>query len=775
VPESSDNARSLEETYVPPGTVASDASFPPLPPPRAASDAAPSKLASVESAAGQTIGDYEIVRILGQGGMGVVHLARQKQLDRLVALKVLTAGTLADNETRERFESEARIAAGLRHPNIVQVIELGQSESGPFIAMEYVPGQTLSAFQAGVPLTAIKAANLVHDLALAVQYAHEQGIIHRDLKPANILLGADHRPRITDFGLAKNLQSENGQTRTGEIMGTPAYMAPEQASGATRLLGPSCDVYALGVILYELLTGGPPFRGTDPVATVLAVLSNDPVSVRKLVNTVPRDLDTICLKCLEKQPSQRYASASQLAEDLQRFLDGRPILARPPSMIDRLWKLTRRYPLAASLSLALCIAVVSFLVFAVWKTDQLTRSLAATQQAQQRSERNFRNALEAAQRRIERSGEDPRQLLTEELEFFNSIRHQADTDPTSRYESALAARSAGDVLRKLDQKPQALEAYQEAEFLLKELSGANPATLIYQRDLAGIYNQMGLVQQDDGRLDLAESSLKQGLSVFEELARQDPGDPDFVRQQATVWNNLGVLAGQRMDPQKAEQCFGNAVKLRTALLAEDPRHAEYQSELIDSQSNLATALARQKKLKDATQLLQDVVRRHTELPEALQRRSQTRYSRASAHLNLGGLFDQQGDKAAAIREDSEGIVVLQALSQDYPQVPSYQQATAEAELNLGKVWLSQEKLAESVKLFESAQSRFRSLSKAYPQAPQYQQMVDRLEPGIQQLRDAIKEAAQPPPPQSLPPQSLPPQSPQVTQPMPPKSEQGRQN
>jgi serine/threonine protein kinase len=262
---------------------------------------------------------YEILGELGRGSWGVVYKAQQLSLHRLVALKMILAGSHAGPQHRARFRSEAEAVARLQHPHIVQIYEVGEQEGRPYLSLEFVDGDTLDRKLAGTPLPAQQAAQLVETLARAVQAAHERGIIHRDLKPANVLLTADGTPKITDFGLAKHLDRDAAQTGPDAILGTPCYMAPEQASGKSKEVGPPADIYSLGAILYELLTGRPPFKGPSVLNTLEQVRSVEPVSPSRLQPKLPRDLETICLKCLEKEPRKRYASAGKLAEDLHRF------------------------------------------------------------------------------------------------------------------------------------------------------------------------------------------------------------------------------------------------------------------------------------------------------------------------------------------------------------------------------------------------------------------------------------------------------------------------
>jgi serine/threonine protein kinase len=281
------------------------------------------------------VAGYDILELLGRGGMGVVYKARQQGLNRLVALKMVLAGANASAQDLSRFRAEAEAVARLGHPNIVQIYEIGEQDGCPFLALEYVGGGSLAQHLDGTPVAARQAAELVLSLARAVHHAHEQGIVHRDLKPANVLLRSDGTPKIADFGLAKRADSHDAHTQTGAILGSPSYMAPEQASGATDKIGPATDVYALGVILYELLTGRPPFKGATLLETIEQVREHDPVPPRFLQPKAPRELEIICLKCLEKSPARRYASAAALADDLEAFVHGEPISAHSLTLLDQ--------------------------------------------------------------------------------------------------------------------------------------------------------------------------------------------------------------------------------------------------------------------------------------------------------------------------------------------------------------------------------------------------------------------------------------------------------
>lgn len=357
-------------------------------------------------------GNYDLLEELGHGGMGVVYKARQRSLHRIVALKMLLGGQFAGKVALGRFRAEAELAAQLQHPNIVAIHEIGEHEGLPYFTMDFVAGRSLVDLVREHPLPARAAATYLQTIAKAIHYAHEQGVLHRDLKPSNVLIDASDQPRITDFGLAKRLTgSSSDLTQSGQALGSPNFMPPEQAAGKHKTSGPTSDIYGLGAILYYLVTGRPPFMAENASAAVRQVLENEPVSPRALNPGVPRDLETLCLKCLQKEPKQRYASALEVAEELGRFLRGEPIQARPVSMVTHVWRWCRRKPVLAALAAAVVILA------AVSTTTAVRMTLAQ----QGREQERYRANIQLAAAHIEKGDVD--QALESLLQCPPHLRH----------------------------------------------------------------------------------------------------------------------------------------------------------------------------------------------------------------------------------------------------------------------------------------------------------------------------------------------------------------
>jgi tRNA A-37 threonylcarbamoyl transferase component Bud32 len=365
---------------------------------------------------GRYFGDYELLQEIARGGMGVVYKARQVSLNRVAALKMILAGQLASAADVQRFRTEAEAAANLDHPHIVPIYEVGEHQGQHYFSMKYIDGGSLADQVLKLVRDPKAAASLLATVARAVHHAHQRGILHRDLKPGNILLDAQGQPHVTDFGLAKRVEADTGQTRTGAILGTPSYMAPEQAR-AEKGLSTAADVYSLGAVLYELLTGRPPFRAGTPLDTVLQVLEQEPARPRSVNAALHPDLETICLKCLDKDPRRRYESAAALADDLERWLHSEPILARPSTAAERVLKWARRKPAAATLLAVSALAVVVLLAVIVGFTIRLQTALTDTQEQRDRAQ-SLQQQAEAGQQRAIEQEKQTRQQEVRARHFF---------------------------------------------------------------------------------------------------------------------------------------------------------------------------------------------------------------------------------------------------------------------------------------------------------------------------------------------------------------------
>jgi WD40 repeat protein len=446
-------APSQPPTHPFPGVAASSIGEPaaPLPADDATVDlgsADPARPEALSPARIRYFGDYEIVREIARGGMGVVFQARQVSLNRPVALKMILAGQLANNAEIRRFHTEAEAAANLDHPGIVPIFEVGQHEGQHYFSMGLVEGQSLSQRLAQGPLPAREAAELIGRVCAAIEYAHSRGVIHRDLKPANILLDHNGNPRVTDFGLAKKLENECDLTGSGQIMGTPSFMPPEQAGGKPAKVGPLADVYALGATLYALAAGRPPFQAASPLDTVVQVINDEPVPPRRLNPSIPRDVETICLKCLEKEPAKRYASVTALREDLQRYLAGEPIAPRPVTSLERAVKWARRRPAIAALLGLVTLVTVLGLGGVLWQWREAAHARGDAERESGRAKMQTKLAHERLEDALQARAEEKRQTELAQQRLEDALKARAE----ERKQTELAEQRLYDVRMTLVQR-----------------------------------------------------------------------------------------------------------------------------------------------------------------------------------------------------------------------------------------------------------------------------------------------------------------------------------
>jgi tRNA A-37 threonylcarbamoyl transferase component Bud32/tetratricopeptide (TPR) repeat protein len=563
---------------------------------------------------------YEVLEEIGRGGMAVVHKARQPEVGRVVALKRILAGAAAAPDELARFHREAKLAAELRHPNIVQVHDYGEQGGLPYLAMEYVEGGTLAARLAETPLPPRESAALAKTLAEAFAYAHGAGVIHRDLKPANVLLvgnallgvpgdnGTPRRafptdavPKIADFGLARRLDATL-HTQAGALIGTPSYMAPEQTTGDPATALPAVDVYALGATLYECLTGRPPFRAATVMETLAQVRTLDPVPPRSLQPGVPRDLETICLKCLAKEPGQRYATAGDLAEDLRRFLVGEPIRARPIGALERAGKWARRKPAAAALALMGFAVAVAAITAAAWHQHTLSAQVdrANANEAEARRQwsqalANFREAHEALDAIFLWLEEDTmrvqeprtRALLQEisqaTIRYYNGVLRDVEgTDPELRLNRALGQVYTARVHHLIGDHAAAQREFEEASRLLANLASEFPENSEYcwQRAYCRYRQATGLWEL--GRQEEAQVLFREMLTLLTPLAAvaSERIRASRLRGQAHYQLALSLL----LSPYDNELILEakEAIGVLTPLVAQDPKNNAHRTFLVES-------------------------------------------------------------------------------------------------------------------------------------------------------------------------------------------------
>lgn len=495
------------------------------------------------------IGGYHVLEEIGRGGMGVVYRAFDAELKRHVALKVLTGGSKASVDALVRFRGEAELVAKLQHPHIVQIYDSGEHEGQQFLVLELVDGGSLERYIAGKPQDAREAAITIETLARAVEVAHQEGIIHRDLKPANVLRSRSGSLKITDFGLAKQLDHSLGFSRTGDLRGTPQYMAPEQAARDGGSVSAATDVYALGAMLFEMLTGRPPFVANNLLDILDQIIGAEPASPSQLVPRLPRDLCTICLKCLEKDPKRRYPTAAALADDLRRWLDGQAIMARPLSRMERGQRWLRRHPMGASLALASGVAIVALTLYGFSVQERRHHEQQAQEAERHRieSEALFTQAVDAVDsfyRDVIAS--DPqlsrkKELLRTLIQRYKALVDlQTKTRAQNRDQLAGSFTHLGKLLDTIGDKYGALDAYYKA-YDLRQDNSARPHLPAARHAMAQVDLALGNVHADTGDRAQADAYLHRAIDELQSLVDWDAKNTDYRRDLAEAWHSRGAL------------------------------------------------------------------------------------------------------------------------------------------------------------------------------------------------------------------------------------------
>jgi serine/threonine protein kinase/Flp pilus assembly protein TadD len=689
---------------------------------------AASRATPVNLAIASTVAGYEILGTLGRGAMGVVYRARQCSLNRVVALKVIQSGAHATAEQLARFRLEAEILAGLQHPNIVQIYEVGEHNGRPFLALEFVDGGSLDRRLAGKPLQPGAAALLVETLARAMHSAHQRGIVHRDLKPANILLSSNEIPKITDFGLAKRLEEDRGQTQSGAILGTPSYMAPEQALGQIRDVGPLADVYALGAILYELVSGRPPFLGQTILQTLEQVRTLEPTRLTRLRPRVSVDLETICTTCLAKNPQKRYPSALAMAEDLHRFLSDEPISARPAGPIERTVKWAKRRPTSAALLLVSLIAVTAIVGGSLWDDARLRVE-------RDRAEKDFRSAVRAVDEMLTEVGEEElasqpgaeekrRRLLEKALTFYQDFVNERSSDPALRDKLGLAYQRNGDILRLLGRSNEAKAAYGQAIETLTLAAAASPAEPDYRLNLAQSYNWLGEVFRTAQRPDQAESAYEQALDLQLPLVNDFPERAQYQEELARIYYNLGILQADTAREKSAQQTFRAAIKVLEKLTAER-NEPTYRQHLARAYLNLGTVL-RTEDANEAEACYGKAIRLLRDLAMLIPEKPDYRQELGAVYNNLGNLLRSRHRYQQAEFAHRDALALAHQLAADFRKVPIYRELEANTHNSLGVLLSSTGRMPDAKTEWNEARRLYQALLAQSSSLPDYRAGLGRV-------------------------------------------------
>jgi tetratricopeptide (TPR) repeat protein/predicted Ser/Thr protein kinase len=698
------------------------------------------------------LGDYELLEELGRGGMGVVFRALQRSTDRVVALKVIRLDRLeslppeSHSSLVERFRHEVQAAARLEHENIITVYEVGHVADHQYYAMQFVDGRSLAEILHDGPLPHRKAAEYVTGIARAVQVAHEAGVLHRDLKPQNIMVDTKtDRALVADFGLAKLTTGSDQLTRAGDVVGTPSYMAPEQAKDAANVT-PSADIYGLGATLYHLLCGRPPFQAARPVETLRQAMDEDPVSPSQLNPSIDRDLETICLKCLQKEPSRRYATAALLADDLSSYLQGEPIQARPVGALERGFRWCRRNPVTAASIAAAVGCLVLLLLVAAGGYIATSAALAESR----KSDRQTRIALGKAEEsyRMARTTVDGFYTQVSETELFNvpgmqPIRRDLLERALRHYQQFLAKRGEDDGLRKemglayyrvasiteeIDSAEAALPSYKEAQKVQEQLVAEAPEDTDAQQALGTTLNALGRALRELERLDEAAAMLQEAKKVRSRLLQQQPSDSETKRTLANTLMNIGVVEKAQGHLDAAQGSMQEAQRLRQKLVQTQPNHAAIRRDLGMGYYNLGTLAMAGGDFKAAAAELDQAIGQF-EIARKLAPGDQSNSAklalcyRVLGHLKLrtaGSVAKAGSDEEAqearndALLQYENAIHIVRGLAERNPDVVDYQRDLAAIFIETGYLQFGQGRLDRASETYDAARKILEPLADKDP-------------------------------------------------------------
>ncbi|MBC8354994.1 MAG: protein kinase [Planctomycetes bacterium] len=714
---------------------------------------------AIELHSASRIADYELLEEVARGGMGVVYKAWQRGADRVVALKMILAGRFASEIEVQRFHIEAKAAARLDHVNIVPIFSVGEHEQHQYFSMAYIDGESLAHRVARGPLDPREASRLVRDIANGIHYAHQHGIAHRDLKPANILLTDEGVPKITDFGLAKRLESD-GPTVTGDILGTPAYMAPENVDGNASQSEALGDVYSLGAILYCLLTGRPPFQAATVVETLAQVAGRDPVAPRQLNQSIDRDLQTICLKCLEKQPSKRYDTAAELAHDLGRFLNGEPIRARSISGVERLWRWCKRNPRVSTLA-TVSILLASILIATLAGGYALeTKLRQEADEARQLSDANAETARGQAdlalhtlerivfdiQRRLEHvpAAQSVRHdMLVAVIEQLDLVASNLATNDLADHHTAVAHVELGDIFLSINAPgdtngvERARREYEMANRAFQKMHEADPNNDFLQHNLAISYGKLAKIEQTLGHMKEALRLQDQGYELLDELCQQFTGNATYAKSLAAAHGCLGEFRFNLGEVQSARDAHEQSRAILQELRNADAGNKEYQRSLAVTYNFLGTIYLRQSKL----QLARESYEASLALREQLASTSESvnnleaQFDLAIGLRRFGDVLLQQSNVEQAGHYYQRSVAVLTRAAKSDPSHKVVQQQLASSHSKLGELALRTGDLSLAKRHFEHVEQIDSELVRRDPDS-----FFDRMDLAAakQQLGDALK-------------------------------------
>ncbi len=671
------------------------------------------------------IGRYELLERVGEGAFGYVYRARDPKLDREVAIKLPRSSQFLMPEESERFLRESRNAAQLDHPGIVRVFDSGRQDGVPYIVCEFVDGQPLSSLLANREFDFRQAAGLVAEIANAVAHAHQRGVIHRDLKPSNIMTGVadEHlKPRVMDFGLARRNQSDTTVTIEGQAIGTPAYMSPEQARGDLAEVDQRSDVYSLGVILYQLLSGEVPFRGNVPML-IQQVINDDPQPPSRFRIRIPRDLETICMKAILREPASRYADVQALAGDLERWLQGIPIQARRIGPAGRMGRWCKRRPTVAALLATLAIAVVAGMAGITWQWRQ-------AEAARMASEADLSDALESVDRVLEHLGSDTlvdipqaKQLradvLDDALLFFQRFRQRNPDDPRIAMQVARAHHKVARIQQALGKTEEAETAYEAATQGYRKLQDRAPDRQEWQVQTAAAYSGHASFLRQQSQLDEAQQRQVDSLNLYRQLYEEHPQKGEYAARYATAQADLGRIL---TDADAVEAAYDSAIDHLQALVLERDRPA-YKQDLARVLNNYSIYLTRvgqhgqaESCRGQAIQLLEDVI---ADDPEDESKRALY----ASCCLQLGKSLRGESRLTAAREYQEKAVAAYQRLTEDFPATPRHRDRFASVLREAGSLAAVQDRTPDQLQAYQEAVRQRQMLVALFPSRSNYQRSL----------------------------------------------------